>query len=488
MLAYHLNFCYLFVSINICQCFELGEIMSKKEQKALLVLTKDEMNLAEFPFALLTQRQSGKKATIRFSRYIKDKISGKPVVQEWIVTGAEEYGLPIAIDYDVYLALMKLWKDQNFEGDHIYFTRYQLLKLLQWSKSKREYDRLEHSLDRLKTVSIKARRAFWDNKAKKYVTRNVNLFTEYHLYEEKCGKKNETDRPLSYIIVSPALIESVRNGFIRSLDIEKYLAMRSAVTKRLYRFLSKMRYNHYPQFKISLQELADLLPIRDKRPSHIKRILERAHGRLRDDHFLADVSYRQENKDMKIIYTFCPNETSVRTKLASGDAPVEQYTTDESELIEAFVKRRITAKVAADLVENFPKDYLQEKIAVFDWMLQSEHKNLRQNPQGFLRRSIEDHYQIPSDYQRYLDLQKKRTEPPREETPKVPPPKDEFLELFESFSSAKQERILKKAIENLNDFMENQYKKHGMESLAVKAAVEENIRKLLELDTQLDLI
>ncbi|RMH69892.1 MAG: RepB family plasmid replication initiator protein [Gemmatimonadetes bacterium] len=455
--------------------------MTTPKREELLVLTKDEMNLAEFPFALLTQRQTGDQATIKFSRYIKDRNSGKLVKQEWIVTGAEEYGLPIAIDYDVYLALMKLWKDQNFEGDRIYFTRYQLLKLLRWNTSKREYDRLERSLDRLKTVSIKAKRAFWDNKAKKYVTRNVNLFAEYHLYEEKAGKKKKNDGtlPLSYIVVSPALVESVRNGFIRSVDIDKYLAMRTPLTKRLYRFLSKMRYNHYPEFKMSLQELADLLPIRDKRPSHLKRTLKRAHDQLRDDFdFLSDVCYRTENGDLKIIYRFAParNAIEVKSQVVDNDE-AEEFSETETTLIEALIQRKITPKAAAGLVKTYSPDRIKEKIAVYDWMVQVHHRHISQNPQGYLRKSIEDDYKPPSDYA-------EPTPPPSPTTPDtatgcLPSPPDPLLDRFRALPADKQEEILKEAVAQLDDFLATQYQKHGLTSLAVKAAVEDNIRQFL---------
>lgn len=462
----------------------------KKTQNELVVLSKDEMNLAEFPFALLTHRQSEGQATIRFSRPLK--VGGRLVKQEWTVTGTEEYGLPIAIDYDVYLALMKLWKDQNFEGNRIHFTRYQLLKLLRWNSSKREYDRLERSLDRLKTVSIKAKWAFWDNKAKKFVTQNVNLFSEYFLYEEKGGKKSEENIPDSYIVVSDALVESVRNGFIRSIDIEKYLAMRTPVTKRLYRFLSKMKYNHYPQFKISLQELADLLPVKDKRPSAIKRVLKRAHTQLIEDFdFLKGVDYREEYDVLKVIYTFSPSETPVKTMMINeadeqqddeDDFIPEDFTVDQAEAVQRLVESGITQKVAMELAKQFSLEYIKEKLMIYYWMVQNEPHRIKKNPQGFLRKSIEDDYQPPPAYLKYRQKDRKKrmqTNLPLYET-ENDQKKDPLLERYQVLPPDDQKEILEIAISKLDQFMTNQYQKHGMESLAVKAAIEEHIRKIIE--------
>ena len=39
-----------------------------------------------------------------------------------------------------------------------------------WKPDGRSYTRLEGALDRLKTVSIKAENAFWDNAARRYIT------------------------------------------------------------------------------------------------------------------------------------------------------------------------------------------------------------------------------------------------------------------------------------------------------------------------------
>ncbi len=62
----------------------------------------------------------------------------------------------------------------------------------------------------------------------------------------------------------------------------------------------------------------------------------------------------------------------------------------------------------------------------------------------------------------------------------IPQQEDELDKKFALLSAEEQATLTKQAIEALDEFMAIQYERHGMESLAVKAAVEEKILELLE--------
>ena len=127
-------------------------------------LGRDEMNLSEFPFAVLSKLAPNDVTTLEFYDEIRTG-EGKMVARKWIVTGTEKYGLPTATDEEVYIALMEVTKEQGFESRTVPITRYDLISRMGWKPDGRSYTRLEAALDRLKTVSIKAENAFWDNAA-----------------------------------------------------------------------------------------------------------------------------------------------------------------------------------------------------------------------------------------------------------------------------------------------------------------------------------
>src|SRR3954469_17712561 len=82
---------------------------------------RDEMNLAEFPIALLTDRVPDGLKTLEFATG-----SGK-----LIVTGSDAHGLPTAMDADVIIGLIQLTKlRNNFTDPTVGFSRYELLRLL----------------------------------------------------------------------------------------------------------------------------------------------------------------------------------------------------------------------------------------------------------------------------------------------------------------------------------------------------------------------
>ena len=92
-----------------------------KEQKSRATsivpafIGKDEMNLAEYPFSLLTHRIPPNRKTYSLTQHITDS-QGRTVKQTWSVLGSDKYGLPTPYDDDVILALLYCYKDQNFQG------------------------------------------------------------------------------------------------------------------------------------------------------------------------------------------------------------------------------------------------------------------------------------------------------------------------------------------------------------------------------------
>src|SRR5690349_15066844 len=94
------------------------------------LIGRDEMNLAEFPITLLTDRVPEGQKTLHY----EDR-NGRLTV-----TGSDDYGLPKAADADVIVALIQLTKNKNNFSDHVVaFTRYELIKILNWQDVGKSY-------------------------------------------------------------------------------------------------------------------------------------------------------------------------------------------------------------------------------------------------------------------------------------------------------------------------------------------------------------
>src|SRR4051812_9231901 len=74
---------------------------------------KDELNLAESPIALVTDRIPAGQKTLRFEDRYHDEVKGQLITRRLVVTASDEYGLPTAKDDEVILGLIQLTQTAN---------------------------------------------------------------------------------------------------------------------------------------------------------------------------------------------------------------------------------------------------------------------------------------------------------------------------------------------------------------------------------------
>src|SRR3954462_173053 len=74
---------------------------------------RDELNLAEFPITLLTDRAPDGCKTLVFRDEVYDQQAGQMVARKLTVTGSDAYGLPTALDDELLVALIQLTKQAN---------------------------------------------------------------------------------------------------------------------------------------------------------------------------------------------------------------------------------------------------------------------------------------------------------------------------------------------------------------------------------------
>ncbi|MDQ7827023.1 MAG: plasmid replication initiator TrfA [Candidatus Eremiobacteraeota bacterium] len=329
-----------------------------------LEMGRDEMNLVEFPITLLAKRQEPGTRTIKFA----DTIAGekdKPIKREWTVTGSDEFGLPLAIDNDVLLAIMLMGKNNNFENRTIHFSRYKLCKIMGWDIDGRAYRRIEDALDRLKGVSVKAKNAFWDNERKAYVTTNFGIIDNYELLDSsKAGPAGQESFPFSYVNLNEVIFKSIKAGYIKSLDAKVYFGFESAITKKLFRYLDKKRYDGKKKFEINIYALAYHHIGFDsdtyKYASKIKEKLNTAHRELIEIGFIKSAEYQKtsDGSTEKVVYVF--------GKKGELLEPVREQEREEGppeeELLRRLQETGISGKVAEQLLREYPQDLIEKQL------------------------------------------------------------------------------------------------------------------------------
>ncbi len=220
------------------------------------MISKDEMNLIEFPFALLANRHPvNSSKTLTFSDEIRGPMNAK-IIREWIVTGSDIHGLPLSMDEELLLGILYLGHLSKFDGPEVYFIKKQVLDVLKWGTNKQYYNRLEMGLARLKGVSIFASNAFWDNSTKSYTTVGFGIISDFLLKNDGKGRKSNSmsREDMSMVTLDKYIYRSIRSGYIKTLDFSFWVDLETSVSKRLFRYLDKKFYRDNC-FEINLDKL-----------------------------------------------------------------------------------------------------------------------------------------------------------------------------------------------------------------------------------------
>jgi hypothetical protein len=374
---------------------------------------KDELNLAEFPIAALTDRIPHGQTTLVFEDRLERRDS-PPIVRRLTIMGTHKHGLPTSLDDEVLVGLIQLTKRRsNFTDQRVPFSRYELIELLGWPQSGQSYRRIEEALHRWVGVVLMYENAWWDNVAKSWVDEQFHVLDNVTLYDRerrRSARSAKTEKtpggprsdkpplPLSSFRWNEVIFQSFQSGNLKQLDLEFYLKLRLPTTKRMYRFLDK-RFYRRTRLDFDLRTLAceHIGLSRSYAPTELKRRLKPALEEMEQLGFLEPLTPEERYSYVK---RGCWRIIFVRGRRDHGDARADgdNLAPRAIELIAALETRGVTAKSAHELVASHDHARVQAKLDVFDWLLENADKRVGKNPAGYLVASIRADYQPPVDY------------------------------------------------------------------------------------------
>lgn len=346
---------------------------------------RDELNLAEFPIAVVAESAQPGQLTLEFSDTINDRASGDLIDRRVTVHGTEEWGLPAAQDDDIMIGLLQICHLAGWPK-HFCFTRYQLCKLLRWSIGGASYRRIYQALHRLSTTNYNYRFGWRDKRNQEWIPSIVFSYIQ-------SLKIHEADKPtksgLCEVTWSDDFYRSLEAGNLKKLDFNRFVSLRSSIAKRLYRFLDKRFGNGMTSYSRDLHVLAfEKIGVsrKYKDAAQIKRVLKPAIRELETIGFLqpADPEDRYEKVQRgqwKIHFARARQQKKI-IPIEPSQAPVE------SKLIELG----IIPSEAQKFVRQHSEEYLQDKIDQF------AYREVKSNPGGLLADSIRRDLPPPSNY------------------------------------------------------------------------------------------
>jgi hypothetical protein len=190
-----------------------------EQQEALSPHAKYEMNLAEFPLAILSKRLPHDCKAIEYEDTIRGK-DGAIIPRKWKVSPSAEYGFGSSQILGTLFELFQLWRESGFSGRSIPFgSIYHLIKRLGLKDAAPNYDRVRRDLNALLGILVEAKNAFWDNRQRAYVDKTFHLFVSMSTYHE--GPDGQQPLPLASIEASKELWGSIQANAIITTSMNR---------------------------------------------------------------------------------------------------------------------------------------------------------------------------------------------------------------------------------------------------------------------------
>lgn len=370
------------------------EVMPQRNCEA-----KDEMNLAEFPLCALAHRLKPEVKTLRFEDHIQDKSTGKTIARQLTITGSDAYGLPTELDDEVLLGLLQLTRLRGFEERKVHFTRHELIRILSWRDDSKSYARIEASLNRWTGVTLYWNKAWWNKDRKCWMDEKFHILDNVWLCHRGEPAPDtgltSTGAPQSAFVWNETIFRSFTHGNLKSIDFEFFKSLKSAVAKRLYRFLDK-RFYHRNRFEMGLRELGfeHIGLSRTYDIANLKRKLLTGIRELEARGFLQPLTKEEQFKkvragEWRVTFAYASEQSA-------SEASVKAQP-DET-LVQKLIQRGVSVAAAHRAVAAFPTIRIESQMEVFDWLVQRKDPKVSRNPAGFLMSSIKGNYAAPPGF------------------------------------------------------------------------------------------
>lgn len=341
-------------------------------------LGTDELNLAEFPLAVLASRTEPGQSTLLFEDSIYDEGARAQVQRSLVIAGSDHFGLPTALDSDILLVLVHLSNVRNgFKSRRVEFSRYELINFLGWSQDGKSYKRLDESLRRWTSVTLHYKHAWWQRSKEKWRSRSFHVIETLELR----AKDEIHDDGLSSFTWNEVIFDSFNAGNLRRINLDTYFALHHSASKQMFRFLGKRFYRSAKlQFDLRQFAVEHIGLSRHYDNYELKRKLIPAIKELVSVGFLTEMPLEeqfQKRSPGKWSVTFIRGKQS---KANEEDA--------NTGVVKDLMSRGVFAKVANDLGSRYPAEHIAEKIAIHDEFVTAKDRRVSKNPPGFLVSAI----------------------------------------------------------------------------------------------------
>lgn len=237
----------------------------------------------------------------------------------WRVLPSPGDRLPGTFDQDVYVELLHRYHEAGDPADgRVQFTLHAFLRSMGRRVDGRTYEQLRAALARLQRTVLESSGAYtqsgvpFDGRFAVLTTvaidrRRLTDREQLTLFPTFTASEPGDAR----VVLSPLVRSNIAASHSVTLSAPRYFALSSPVARRLYRLLEVARSEEHVTWRISLERLAEVMPLSQRYPSHLQRVLQPAHEMLISAGILRDAAIRQQQREWYVDYVLALREQKV---------------------------------------------------------------------------------------------------------------------------------------------------------------------------------
>jgi plasmid replication initiation protein len=230
----------------------------------------------------------------------------------WRVLPSPGDRLPGTFDQDVYVEILHRYSEAGFPADGtITFTLHSFLRSIGRRVDGRTYEQLRSALNRLERTMLESSGVYITARNGTAIDDRFSILSSVAIERRRLADREQfTLFPVltasepgdARVIISPMLRDNIAAGCTVMLSSILYQSLTNPVARRLYRLLEVARELGTVTWRVQLDELAQQLPLAQRYPSHLQRVLQPAHEMLVATGLLRSASFRQINRDWVVDY------------------------------------------------------------------------------------------------------------------------------------------------------------------------------------------
>lgn len=222
--------------------------------------------------------------------------------------------LPGTFDQDVYIELLRRFHDTGHPADGVLrFTLHNFLRSIGRRVDGRTYEQLRAALVRLNRTTLESTGAYWDATAGAPFHGSFTLLSAIRIDRRRTTDLEQlglfpalpaNEPGEARVTLAPQIRANVAAGYTSVMHAGQYSALSSPVSRRLYRLICVARAEGKSQWTVPLAELAERLPLAQRYPSHLQRVLQPAHEMLLSAGIVDAADVTPEDGSWTVRYEF----------------------------------------------------------------------------------------------------------------------------------------------------------------------------------------